>query len=87
MPFISAAVSPNTARPPYRAQPPDARCPPCPCGRGRRGRGARGGQVLVAGIGLAAGAVSAGVGVYGLRRTFATYLRTAQMSAPARKVV
>ena len=25
--------------------------------------------------------------VYGLRRTFAIYLRTAQMSAPARKVV
>lgn len=28
-----------------------------------------------------------GVGIYGLRRTFAIYLRTAQMSAPARKVV
>ena len=47
----------------------------------------RGGQVLVAGIGVAAGAASVRVGVYGLRRTFATYLRTAQMSAPARKVV
>ena len=46
-----------------------------------------GGQVLVAGIGVAAGAVGVGVGIYGLRRTFATYLRTAQMSALARKVV
>ena len=46
-----------------------------------------GGQVLVAGIGVAAGAVGVGVGIYGLRRTSATYLRTAQMSALARKVV
>ena len=46
-----------------------------------------GGQVLVAVAGVAAAAVGAGVVVYGLRRTFAIYLRTAQMSAPARKVV
>jgi hypothetical protein len=44
-----------------------------------------GGQVLVAVIGVAAAAV--GVGVYGFRRTFATYLCTAQMSALGRKVV
>jgi len=46
-----------------------------------------GGQVLVAGTGVAAAAVGVGLGVYGLRRTFATYLRTAHMSCPARKVV
>jgi hypothetical protein len=46
-----------------------------------------GGQVLVAGVGVAAVAVGVGVGIYGLRRAFATYLRTAQMSAAARKVV
>jgi hypothetical protein len=46
-----------------------------------------GGQVLVAVIGVAAAAVGVGVGVYGLRRKFATYLRTAQMSALGRKVV
>jgi hypothetical protein len=28
-----------------------------------------------------------GMGIYGLRRKFASYLRTAQMSAPTRKVV
>ena len=46
-----------------------------------------GGQVLVAMAGVAAAVVGMGVVVYGLRRTFAIYLRTAQMSAPARKVV
>ena len=34
-----------------------------------------------------AAAVGVGVGAYGLRRTFATYLRTAQLSGPTRKVV
>jgi len=46
-----------------------------------------GGQTLVAVIGVAAAAVGVGVGVYGLRRTFATYLCTAQMRALGRKVV
>ena len=46
-----------------------------------------GGQVLVAVAGVAAAGVGMGLVVYGLRRTFAIYLRTAQMSAPARKVV
>ncbi|HYZ55759.1 MAG TPA: DUF1206 domain-containing protein [Streptosporangiaceae bacterium] len=46
-----------------------------------------GGQVLVAAIGVAVAAVGVGIGIYGLRRQFATYLRKAQMSAPARKVV
>lgn len=46
-----------------------------------------GGQVLVAGIGVAAAAVGIGVGIYGLRRMFARYLRTAQMSAATSKVV
>ena len=46
-----------------------------------------GGQVLVAGIGVAAAAAGVGVGVYGLRRMFATYLRTAHMSAATRTVV
>lgn len=46
-----------------------------------------GGQVLVAVIGVAVAAAGVGVGIYGLRRKFASYLRTAQMSAPARKVV
>ena len=43
--------------------------------------------MLVAGTGVAAAAVGVGLGVYGLRRTFAAYLRTAHMSCPARKVV
>jgi hypothetical protein len=46
-----------------------------------------GGQVLVAGIGVATAAAGVGVGIYGLRRIFAKYLRTAQMSAATRKVV
>ena len=46
-----------------------------------------GGQVLVAGIGVAAAAVGIGMGIYGLRRMFAKYLRRAQMSAATRKVV
>lgn len=46
-----------------------------------------GGQVLVAGIGVAAAVAGLGVGIYGLRREFATYLRTAQMSAATRTVV
>jgi len=46
-----------------------------------------GGQVLVAGIGVATAAAGVGVGIYGLRRMFATYLRTAQMSAATRTVV
>jgi Domain of Unknown Function (DUF1206) len=46
-----------------------------------------GGQVLVAGIGVAAAAAGVGVGIYGLRRMFATYLRTAQMNAATRKMV
>lgn len=46
-----------------------------------------GGQVLVAGIGVVAAAAGVGVAIYGLRRMFATYLRTAQMSATTRKVV
>jgi Domain of Unknown Function (DUF1206) len=46
-----------------------------------------GGQVLVAGIGVAVAAAGVGVGIYGLRRMFATYLRTAQMSAATSKVV
>lgn len=46
-----------------------------------------GGQVLVAAIGVAVAAVGVGMGIYGLRRKFATHLRKAQMSAPARKVV
>ena len=46
-----------------------------------------GGQVLVAGVGVAAAAAGVGVGIYGFRRMFATNLRTAQMSAAARKVV
>jgi hypothetical protein len=46
-----------------------------------------GGQVLVAGIGVAAAAAGIGVGIYGLRRMFARYLRTAQMSATTSKVV
>jgi hypothetical protein len=46
-----------------------------------------GGPVLVAGAGVAAAAVGVGVAIYGLRRAFATYLRTAQMSAAARKTV
>ena len=48
-----------------------------------------GGQVLVAGAGVAAAAVGVGVGmgIYGLRRMFATYLRTARMSPAARKMV
>jgi Domain of Unknown Function (DUF1206) len=46
-----------------------------------------GGQVLVAAIGVAVAAAGVAVGIYGLRRQFASYLRTAQMSAPTRKVV
>ena len=46
-----------------------------------------GGQVLVAVIGVAVAAAGVGIGIYGLRRKFAAYLRTAQLSAPARKVV
>ena len=46
-----------------------------------------GGQVIVAGTGVVAVAVGVGVAVYGLRRIFATYLRTAQMSAAVRKAV
>jgi hypothetical protein len=46
-----------------------------------------GGQVIVAGVGVAAAAAGVGAGIYGFRRMFATYLRTAQMSAAARKVV
>ena len=46
-----------------------------------------GGQVLVALIGAAAAAAGVGVVIYGLRRAFATYLRTAQMSAPIRQAV
>ena len=46
-----------------------------------------GGQALVAGIGVAAAAAGVGMGIYGLRRMFATYLRTARMSAAASKVV
>jgi hypothetical protein len=46
-----------------------------------------GGQVLVAGIGVAAAVAGVGVGIYGLRRAFANYLRKAQMSASTRKVV
>jgi len=43
-----------------------------------------GGQVLVVLLGLAVAAAGAGFGIYGLRWKFARYLRTAQMSAPAR---
>jgi hypothetical protein len=46
-----------------------------------------GGQVLIAVIGLAVAAAGVGIGIYGLRRKFAAYLCTAQMSAPARTVV
>jgi hypothetical protein len=46
-----------------------------------------GGQVLIAVTGVAVAAAGVGIGIYGLRRKFAAYLRTAQMSAPARKVV
>ena len=46
-----------------------------------------GGQALVAGIGVAAAAAGVGMGIYGLRRMFATYLCTARMSAAASKVV
>ena len=46
-----------------------------------------GGQVLVAGIGVVVAAAGIGVGIYGLRRMFARYLRTAQMSAATSKVV
>ena len=46
-----------------------------------------GGQVLVAGAGVAAAAAGVGMGIYGLRRMFATYLRPGQMSAAVRKVV
>jgi hypothetical protein len=46
-----------------------------------------GGQVIVAGTGVVTAAVGVGVAVYGLRRMFATYLRTAQMSAAVRKAV
>jgi len=46
-----------------------------------------GGQVLVILIGVAVAAAGVGVGIYGLRWKFAVYLRTAQMSAPARRVV
>jgi Domain of Unknown Function (DUF1206) len=45
-----------------------------------------GGQVLVAVIGIAIAATGVGVGIYGLRRKFARYLNTAQMSPSARKV-
>jgi len=46
-----------------------------------------GGQVLVAGIGVAAAAAGVGMGIYGLHRMFAKYLHTAQMSAVTSKVV
>jgi Domain of Unknown Function (DUF1206) len=46
-----------------------------------------GGQVLVAVIGVAVAGVGVGMGIYGLRRKFASYLRTAQMSAATRRVV
>jgi Domain of Unknown Function (DUF1206) len=46
-----------------------------------------GGQVLVVLIGVAVAAAGVGVISYGLRRKFAVYLPTAQMSAPARGVV
>jgi hypothetical protein len=46
-----------------------------------------GGQALVAGIGVAVAAAGVGVGIYGFRKMFATNLRTAQLSAAARKVV
>jgi hypothetical protein len=46
-----------------------------------------GGQVLIAMIGLVVAAVGVGLGIYGLRRKFSTYLRSAQMSVRARKVV
>jgi Domain of Unknown Function (DUF1206) len=45
------------------------------------------GQVLVVLIGVAIAAAGIGLGIYGLRRKFATYLHTAQMSAPARMAV
>lgn len=46
-----------------------------------------GGQVFVAVIGVAVAAAGVGVGIYGIRRKFATYLRTAQMSPVTCKVV
>jgi hypothetical protein len=46
-----------------------------------------GGQVLVVLIGVAIAAAGVGMGIYGLRRKFAMYLHTAQMSAAARRVV
>ena len=46
-----------------------------------------GGQVLVVLIGVTVAAAGVGVGIYGLRWKFARYLHTAEMSAPARKVV
>jgi hypothetical protein len=46
-----------------------------------------GGRVLVVAIGVAVAAAGVTVGIYGLRRQFATYLLMAQMSVPARKVV
>jgi hypothetical protein len=46
-----------------------------------------GGQVLIAMIGLAVAAIGLGIGMFGLRRKFSAYLRTAEMSARARKVV
>lgn len=46
-----------------------------------------GGQVLVVLAGVVAAAVGVGLAVYGLRRTFARYLRTEQLSASARRAV
>jgi hypothetical protein len=46
-----------------------------------------GGQVLVAMIGVTLAAVGAGAALYGLRRKFAAYLRTAQMTGYVRPVV
>lgn len=46
-----------------------------------------GGQVLVGVIGVTVAAAGFGIGIYAIRRKFATYLRTAQMSPLTRKVV
>jgi hypothetical protein len=46
-----------------------------------------GGQELVVLIGVAIAAAGIGLGIYGLRRKFAVYLHTAQMSATVRRAV
>ncbi|MGN6676813.1 MAG: DUF1206 domain-containing protein [Streptosporangiaceae bacterium] len=46
-----------------------------------------GGQVLIAAIGIAFAVAGVAIGVYGIRRRFAAFLRTAQMSVTARRVV